>query len=750
MKAKDQAVTDAQLVHQWTTEIKLYERESQDWASRAKKILRRYKDSRSPRENNISRYNIFWSNVQTLQPMLYGNDPKPDIERRFRDDDPVGRVAADVLERATSYFVREGIFGNTMRDAVFDRLVPGRGTAWVRYVPHFKDAAVQGNQAVKDDGPEITDDVDDTEVPQEVAFEEVSADYVHWQDFGHSFGRTWEEVQAVWRKAYLTREALIKRFGEIGKSVPLDYSPKDLKDANITDVHKKATIYEIWDKSTKKVIWIHIDYMQKPLDVQDDPLKLKNFFPCPKPIYATLANDNLIPTPDYSQYQDQLLELDNLTSRIAAITKAIKVAGVYDASAEGVQRLLAEGVENQLIPVENWAIFGEKGGLKGVVDLMPMVDIANTLLTLYSARDKVKNDLYEISGLSDIIRGATDPDETAAAQKIKGQYASMRLGDMQREVHIFARDLVAIMAELIANHFSVDTLKKISGVKLMTMQEKQQVQMQMQQQAQMAQMQAQHAPQGPQQGAAPPPQPPYEVQEMFGEPSWDEVEQLLKDDTALYFRLDIETDSTIKADQEADKTSRIEFLGAVGGFLKQAMEVQDPTIAPLMAQLLMFGVRGFHVGKELEGCIHQTIDKLEKQAQQSQGQQKPDPAMEKIKADTQAKQQQAQMDSQIEQTKMQNEMKLEQMKMQMQQQQDAMLNKVEAERETMRQQNEMALETAKMQHEQALEQMKTQSNAQLEIILAHIRNAGQIESARISSKADDGSESLAHERSDGA
>lgn len=741
---------NARIVHQWTTEIKLYERESQDWNGRAKRILRRYKDARSPRENNISRYNIFWSNVQTLQPMLYGNDPKPDIERRFRDDDPVGRVAADVLERSSSYFVNESIFGNAMRDVVFDRLVVGRGTAWVRYVPHFRDQEVTGPEEVKEEGTQITDDAitgdlkENAEATpaQEVYYEEVLTDYVHWEDFGHTFGRTWAEVNGVWRKSYLTREDLVERFGEKGKEVPLDYSPKDLRDEKIGDIHKKATIYEIWDKAKKRVIWMHIDYMQEPLDVRDDPLKLKDFFPCPKPIYATLANDNLIPTPDYVEYQDQLLELDNLTARIAAITKAIKVAGVYDSSAEGVQRLLAEGVENQLIPVENWAIFGEKGGLQGVTDLLPMQEIAQTLLSLYEARERVKQDLYEISGLSDIIRGATDPDETAAAQKLKGQYASMRLGDMQREVHRFARDLVAIMAEIIANHFSTDTIKKISGVKLMTAQEKQQFQQQQQMQAQQAQMMQGQPPQ-------PPPPVPPEMEKMMGEPTWDEVDELLKDDCALHFRLDIETDSTIKADQEADKQSRIEFLTAVGGFLNQVMQVQDPVLAPLMAQMLMFGVRGFHVGKDLEGSIRQTIEKLQKQAQASEGQPKPDPEMEKVKGEQQARQQEMQQEAQLEQMRMQNEMQLEQARMQMQAQQDAMLNKVEAERETLRQQNEMALENAKMQHEAVLERMKAEMQAQTDIILAHIQNAGQIATARISASLDDGADEYEHEKSEG-
>lgn len=744
----DQVVLDnepspeSDIVHRWVAEIKLYEREASKWEMRSKRILRRYRDQRNDREENLSRYNIFWSNIQTLTPMLYGKEPKPDISRRFKDEDPVGRVASDIMERASSYFVNDSIFGNTMRQVVFDRLVPGRGTAWVRYVPHFKDMAIQGSEEIKDDGFEVTDDAESEPTPQEVYFEEVICDYVHWQDFGHTWGRTWEEVGAVWRKAYMTRDELVKRFGEVGNIIPLDYAPKDLKDTKIGEQTKKATIYEIWDKKQKKAIWLHIDYLNKPLDVQDDPLKLKNFFPCPKPIYATLANDSLIPTPDYQEYQDQLIELDNLTARINAITKAVKVAGVYDSSAEGVQRLLAEGTENQLIPVENWAIFGDKGGLKGAMELMPMQEIAQTLLALYEARSQVKTDLYEISGLSDIIRGATDPDETAAAQELKGQYASMRLGEMQREVHRFARDLVASIAEIVANHFGVETLKAISGVKLMTTAEKQQVQAQLQQQQTMAQQAQASGQQVP-----PPPPLPEEVQRMLDDPSWEEVDALFKDDCALHFRIDIETDSTIKADQEADKASRIEFLTAVGQFLKQATQVSDPTLAPLLAQMMMFGVRGFHVGKELEGIFQSTLKKLEKKSEEAEANPKPDPEMQKAQIEAQSRQQEIQANAQAEQMKLQSQEKLAQMQMQLDMQEARNLNALEAQRTTIEQQNQLALEQAKMQHELVLEQMRGEMQAQTEIILQHIRNEGAVETAQIAAKANDGAESSSYERS---
>lgn len=672
-------------------EITCYDKEAENWNKRAKKILKRYKDERSPREERLARYNILWSNLQTLLPATYSQDPKPRIERRNKDQDDLGRITADVWERTVAYYIDQYGFSSTMRQAVFDRLAPGRGTVWVRYVPHMRDMAVQGNQEVKDEGSQITDDAEiETEQEatpaQEVYYEETCTDYVHWEDFGHNVARTWEEVNIVWRKAYLTREELVERFGEeLGKAIPLDYTPRGLSDEKVNEELKKATIYEIWDKQRKEAFWIHITY-PKVLDRRSDPLRLKDFFPCPRPLYPHLANDSLIPVPDFVQYQDQAAELDNLTSRINAITKSLKVVGIYDASAEGVQRILAEGVENQLIPVEQYAVLAEKGGLKGVVELLPVKEIAEVLIYLYEAREKVLQDIYQITGIADIVRGSTKANETATAQQIKGQFATLRLDDMQDEVQRFARDVICIMAEIIAEHFSIDTIKKVCGMKLFTQQEKQMKQGELQQ----AQMQAQATGQ-------PAPPIPDELQEMLQNPTWEEVEALLRDDAMRGFLIDIETNSTIKMDEESERAARIELLTAAGGFLQQAMQINKPELVPLLGQMLLFGVRGFSVGKQLEGAFQLAINKLEKQAEQPQ-QAQPNPDMIKVQAEIENNKSKLQ----LQQQDMQGRMQLEQQKSVVEQQSEERRAALEFQLEQAKAQNELILERERMQAEMQL------------------------------------------------
>ena len=607
--------------------IDAYESKFSTWHKRADNIVRRYEDER-PANSTKSKLNILWSNVQTLQPALYNGAPNPNVDRRNQDDDDMGRIVSEVLERSAKYFIKQEAFDDVMRQCVLDRLLGGRGVAWARYKPVIGESVM------------ITNNQGEEEEQQgELYSEDVIVDYVDSRDFGHNVARIWTEVHLVWRCAYLSRRELIKRFPKHGEQIPLDV--KNVGDDTKADEGKKSRIYEMWDSEKKQVYWIHKEY-QHILDEKPDPLHLKGFFPCPKPIYATLSNKSLIPTPDYVQYQDHANELDNLTGRINALTKVLKVAGVYDSTAEGVQKLLSDGVVNTLIPISSWAAFSQQGGLKGVIDFLPIEQASKVLLGLYGARDREKQIIFEITGISDIIRGATDPNETLGAQELKGKYAGLRLGAMQRDVARFARDLVEITVEIVAEHFDLETIKQITGVKLLTNAEKQQIQMQVQQWQMMAQQQAQQA-QMMQQPAPPPPPPPVtkKMMDLMKNPSWEDVEGVIRKDMPRCFIIDIETESTIKADQDAEKAARTEFLTVTGGFIREATAVasQAPELKPLLMEMLLFGVRGFKAGRELESTFKNVMDDIREQEEQPQPPQQPqiNPQLEAAKVEAQAK-----------------------------------------------------------------------------------------------------------------
>lgn len=713
-------------VTRWVKEIELYESKADQWETKSKKILRRYKDERSTRETKESRYNILWSNIQTLLPALYSKNPKPDFQRRFLDADPVGRVTCQVLERATSFTLDKEDFFLTARQCVTDRLLPGRGTVWIRYVPHFaKPEDDTSGEQIGNEGFEIDDDANANQgpdVPQkssddqpitDVEYEEIDIDYVHWSDFGHTIARTWQEVRAVWRICYLTKAELIARFGEEkGRRVPLDYKPEDLKGQEVTEYQQKARIYEIWDKTSKKAMWLSRGLLTELLDEREDMLGLEDFFPCPRPMLPNHANDTVIPVPDYAMYQDQANELDDLTSRCALLSDAVRVVGVYDSSVPGLQQILAGGYDNRLVPVDQWAAFAEKGGLKGAVDLIPMDMIAQTLMTLYETRDKVKQDLYEITGMADIIRGASDPNETATAQRIKSNFASIRLTDMQAEVQRFARDVVVLCAEVLANQFDIKTLAEISGYPLMTAQEKQIAQMITQAGGQL----------------------PDDIEKPFTEPTWEEVDKLLRDSNMRHFRLDIETDSTLEMDQTQEKQDRTEFLGAIGNFLKSA-EGADPVLMPLLGQMLMFAVRAFPVGKQMESCLQETVDQLEKRAKQSQANPPPNPVQVKAQADIQIAQAKNQSDMQQNLAEIQARARADEAERQAQMQADAASRQAQMVADQAELRMKGQLEAMKAQQDAYLEQQRMMFEGQMKLLLAKIDAATKLEVAEISAGA---------------
>ena len=600
----------------WLGEIERADRSVQRWHKQGDKIVKRYRDDRGTNEANTAhKMNVLWSNVETLKPALYAQSPKPNVTRRWKDKNPVGRIAATVLERALEYTLQQYDFDSRMRQVVGDYLLPGRGQLWVKF-----NADVEGDA---------------------VSNERVVCDYVHWKDFLTNPARTPDEIWWMARRDYMTREELTKRFPQ-GNKVTLDAKGPDVPDTDKSDQFKRATVWTIWSKRHNAVFYVAPGYKDGPLEEQSPPsLSFDDFFPCPRPATATTASDSTIPTPDFVLYQDQADEIDKLTQRINVLSDALKVRGLYNGElGPSIARLLSDSDNNELIPVDNWAMFAQGQGFKGNIDFLPVREVAETLKFCMEAREAAKQALYEVTGIGDIVRGASNPNETATAQQIKSQWGSVRIRDRQHEVQRFARDVIKLKAEIIAEHFSPETLAQISGVKLPTPQEKQQAQMALQ-----AQQQPQQPPQPGMPPAPPPPPPPPGAEQIAASPTWDDVIGLLRNEKLRGFVISIETDSTVEADQEAEKQGAIEFVQSVTGFLSEASKILPaaPMLAPMMGELLLFAVRRFKQGDQLEEPIETAMEELS----QALSQPKPDPEAEQAKAELELKKATAQQDGQI-------------------------------------------------------------------------------------------------------
>lgn len=678
MKKEMNPVAEAR---RWAQELKLAKKEDKDWVTRGKKIVKRYRDERSAAQNGTKRYNILWSNIQTVLPALYGRTPRAQVERRWKDKDPVSRTAATILERALQYEIDHyGDYDFAVKACVSDRLLAGRGVAWVRFdSKSVETIETPEMQMAEDAAPEMPEGMTTAEPTvemyagkPEINLETTPVDYVYWEDFRCTPARTWDEVTWVARRVYMTKEEVVERFGEEFKDVNLSHVPTGLDDMKSQgasqgeiDRLKKAEVWEIWDKNEECVYWIAEGY-DKLLDHKNDPYGLDGFWPMPKPLYATQTTDQLVPVPDYALYQDQAEELDNLTNRISLLVSAVKVVGVYDASQPSIQRMLNEGVDNTLIPVDSWAAFSEKGGIKGTVDFLPLNEVMQALNECYQAREAAKQVIYDITGLSDIIRGSSVASETATAQQIKGQYASMRLKRMQHDVAVFASDLLKIKAQLMCDLYSPQNLIEMSGI--------------------MGTDDAQFA---------------------------EQAIQLMKSEPTRSFRIEVASDSLVEMDEAGEKAARTEFLQAFGQAMGQALPIiqQAPEFAPLIGETLQFVVRTFKGGRQLENALEMAIEKGKEPKPEQ-----PNPEMMKMQADQQAQQMQMQAAQQAEQMRMQTE----QVKMQAAQQLEQAKLQASAELEQFKAQTAMQLEQMKQAAETERATYKAQLEAQTKLEIAQI------------------------------
>lgn len=609
----------------WLAMIQEAEKVFKDYQTRMDNIDRVYADLNTlARDNRDREFQLFWANTEVLKPSIYARAPIPVVVPRFKDRRPLYRTASEMLERTTVVSFELTNINDVMLGVRDDLILGNRGVPWVIYKSGEGETYGECTKVL----------------------------HVDRKDFLHEPARKWSEVGWVAYRAWLTEEEVKARFKDVDpyELAKIVFKAPELSDKwrGGTDKEPKAGIWEIWHKGKKKVCWV-VEGLDEVLELSDPHLKLDGFFPCPKPAFGTVQPSSLLPVPDVLQYKDQLDEINELTGRIGALSSALQVRGFYSAGSgelgDAIEAALSLTTNNKvLIPISNWAAFGG-GAAKDSIVWLPTDMVATTIVQCVELRRQLIEDVYQIVGLSDIMRGTTDPNETLGAQSIKAQYGSVRIRDKINEMARVAKDLVNICAEIIAEQFDKKSLLAMSQMELPTDAEiKQQIKA-LEQQGQAIQEQARVQSEGVQD--------PEQLEQMADEVAKqlqaleeqgsklkdtvtiDQVIKFLRDEKVRPFVLDIETDSTIQPDEQAEKQARTEFMQAfiqTSASLGQ-MVAATPQFAPLAGEMLKFALAPFRAGRELEGAIDEFVDNMSQQASQPSPQQ-------------QALQQQAQMDQQ--------------------------------------------------------------------------------------------------------
>lgn len=563
-------------------------------------------------------FQLFWSNIQVMGPSIYARPPVPVVTPKFKDRRPLHRTASELLERCCLISFDIADIDQTMIALRDDLAILGRGASWVRYD--------------SDDG------------------DKVCYEHVDRKDFLHQPARKWSEVEWVARRGWLTREEMRKRFGDDAEMVSYSVTRDDKGNAST----EKCGVWEIWHKTEKKVAWA-TEGFEETLEESAPHLKLEGFFPCPKPAYGTVERRSLVPVPDLIFYKDQLEEVHALTRRIHALSDAVKVRGFYAGGGDlgdAIETAIRMADDTQiLVPVPAMASLMQGGG--DPIIWLPLEMVASTITGLIELRRQVIDDVYQIIGLSDIMRGSTVASETLGAQQLKQQNGSYRVRDKQNELVRVARDLVRIGAEIMANEFSRKTLETMAQMDLPTaadqkkklkdyegqakaeleglMEQAQGMAEQAMQQAQqsgqpidpaqMQEMQQQAEQQFNEQQQAIIAKWSKKLQECQDEITIDAVMDFLSDEKLRPFALDIETDSTIYPDEMAEKQSRQEFMTAFAGTMAalQPMFMMGPEAISVAGGVFKFALSPYRVGRELEGLIDDFVDQGPAMAERLQG-----------------------------------------------------------------------------------------------------------------------------------
>lgn len=553
-------------------------------------------------------FSILYANTETLAPAVYNARPIPIVQRRYKDPDPLGKAVADVSTRTLKYLVDTenadyDSFDDLMNPAVIDALVTNRGVTRFKYVAHD-----EGSYS-----PEC-----------------VYGESVRWDKFFHGYARTWKKVPWIGFEWDMSEDEVRKNFPD--KPIDfknLSFSAEADEDGDRSESTqelkgvKLVKVFEIWDKRSRKVFFFSPCYTKGPLREADDPLELSGFFPIPRPMNFLRRITTLVPIPLYEHYRSQAAELNEITRRLKAIIKAIRFRGAYNAAVDGIDKML-KAEDNELVPVENVQSMPDGTGMDKLIWTVPTNELATTAQSLYQQREAIKMTIYEITGISDILRGASVASETATAQNIKNQWGTLRLKKMQKEVQRYCREALAIMLEIASKRFEQQTFMKMTGAPYLTAGQKAEV-AQMQQMAAMtqqigpAQMQPPAGPGAPpgmppmagppmvaQQPPPAPPSLPPEISALMEQPSWEEIYATLQNSVLASYKTDIETNSTIDAEAAQDKQDIAELMTAISQFLQGVSPLVEKGVLSmdLAKNMLLTICRRYNFGPQLEDSIN--------------------------------------------------------------------------------------------------------------------------------------------------
>lgn len=647
--------------NKWLERLRSAEKREDDWMKDAEAAEKAYScDTKSKAEGKVYDFNILHSNVETIVPAIYNSTPVPDVRsrntlpqveepqppqpaqaqegqqqpppdprammqfqqemQRYQQAQQQIKAVKDfgtMIERAITVQIDDNKLDTEVESAAQDAFLSGRGIVRVRFHADFED----GDDNAQADGGEVQPgygggDGDAAAAPPAAAANErLTFEAVSWRDFRRGPAKRWEDLPWMAFRHSMPREEA-ERFSDkelLASQTGLD--GEAIKDDPEED---DIIVWEIWCKEPDRYVKFVRESDGKIIKIEGDPLGLKDFFPVPRAVQPIVLTGNLRPVCPFAVYKKLADELDLITKRINKIMQGLKVRGLVAGDVSDVMNL-AQADDNELVSATGLEGLAQTNGIDGAIMWWPIEQAIKVLKELYLQREQVKQSIYELTGISDIVRGASNAGETATAQQIKTQWGSLRIQKMQRLIQRLVRDLFIMSAEIITTKFSPQTLQLMTGIEITPL-----------------------------------------------------IQQLMAQKVLAHYRVDVESDSTVKADTTRIRTELGEFMQGTQAFFGAFAPIvqSSPEAAGPVATIYTAVANNFNLGKQ----VSESLDELGEIAKKAGKQPRPNPEAEKAKMEMEMQKAKLQGDMQMKQGEFQ--LKTESAKADMaMKQQDAQLDR---------------------------------------------------------------------------
>jgi hypothetical protein len=408
------------------------------------------------------------------------------------------------------------------------------------------------------------------------------------------------------------------------------------------------------------------DVLEEPLD-HSDLYGLEGFFPLVEPLLFNASTTHYWPTPEFFQVQDILDDIHGIVGRMFLLTKAIRIRFFFDSSVTQLKSLISETGEGGGlgIPDLERSLMNNKGSLSNLVAYFPVDEMVQGLNNIYKAFEQRLDMFYQVTGLSDLIRGQTNPDsdKTFGERQMEGKFALNRIEPLQRLLQEWIKNNYQLGMELALKMFSDETIDEYVTPQTLDEEDR------------------------------------YRYIESL---------ELLKNNRRRRFRVDFETDSTIAVNEQWKRKQAIETANTITKMMEGIATVAEtqPELAATELKIAQHVVGELSDGKLFADEIQDSIEQVIERVKQPKA-----PEFDAAAAKAQMDGQKMQLDDQFRRLQLDTQTQIEIAKMQQKNRQDSFAQQLEQIKLGLEQNQDQAtiqLAITKLQSDIALAQQDLQ------------------------------------------